>query len=392
MIRIKDTISIIFFSLMLFLNISSCMAQVIPGAGRLDQYIDHLISKRVGVVANQTSIIDNQHLVDKLISEKINLVKIFSPEHGFRGDADAGEKIKDGKDHKTGLPIISLYGRHKKPSPEDVRYIDVMVFDIQDVGVRFYTYISTLHYVMESCAENNIELIVLDRPNPNAFYIDGPVLEKKHKSFVGMHTVLVVYGMSIAEYALMINGEGWLKNGVKCELQVVKCKNWNHKTEYVLPVKPSPNLPHNDAVILYPSLCFFEGTVVSAGRGTASPFRIFGMPGMKNTSFTFTPQSIPGACKYPKFKGVECNGKDLRNGGADTIRESAQLNLDWLIFAYNNCPDKSEFFNAFFSKLAGTDKLRMQIEEGMTSRQIREVWQKDIEAFKLIRQKYLLYK
>lgn len=391
MITMKAHISIIFLSLILVLNISSCTAQVVPGAGRLNRYIGQIKAKRVGVVANQTSTIGNIHLVDKFVSEDINIVKIFSPEHGFRGSADAGEKVEDGKDKKTGIPIISLYGKHKKPTPGDVKDIDIMVFDIQDVGARFYTYISTLHYVMESCAENNIKLIVLDRPNPNAFYIDGPVLENKHKSFVGMHPVPVVYGMSIGEYARMINGEGWLKNNVSCDLQVVKCINWNHNTEYVLPVKPSPNLPHKDAITLYPSLCFFEGTVVSAGRGTDSPFRIFGMPGMKNASFTFTPRSIPGASKYPKFKGKQCNGVDLRKGAAKKIVHNKQINLEWLIFAYNNCPDKSKFFNAFFIKLAGTHMLRQQIEEGITAVQIRQSWQKDIEAFKIIRQKYLLY-
>lgn len=392
MIRIKPTISIIFLSLMLVVSIFSCTAQIIPGADRMEQYVGLLKSKRIAVVANQTSVIGSQHLVDKLISQEINVVKIFAPEHGFRGSADAGEKIEDGKDKKTGLSIISLYGKNKKPTIHDMKDIDIVVFDIQDVGARFYTYISTLHYVMESCAENNIKLIVLDRPNPNAFYIDGPVLEKKHKSFVGMHPVPVVYGMTIGEYAQMINGEGWLKDNIQCKLQVIKCKNWNHSKEYELPVKPSPNLPHKDAITLYPSLCFFEGTVVSAGRGTDSPFRIFGMPGMKNTSFTFIPQSIPGACKYPKFKGKECNGQDLRKDAANRIIETKQLNLEWLIFAYRNCHDKSKFFNAFFTKLAGTEKLRQQIEQGITNKEIRQSWQKDIEVFKLIREKYLLYK
>lgn len=391
MIIIKAHISIIFLSLCLVFSVSSCTAQVVPGAERTNKYSTLLKSKRVGVVANQTSLIGNQHLVDKLISKDINIVKIFSPEHGFRGAADAGEMVADGKDIKTGIPIVSLYGKHKKPTTEDMHNIDVVLFDIQDVGARFYTYISTLHYVMESCAENNIRLVVLDRPNPNAFYIDGPVLEKKHSSFVGMHPVPVVYGMTIGEYALMINGEGWLKNNVVCDLSVVKCQNWNHLSLYRLPVKPSPNLPHKDAILLYPSLCFFEGTVVSAGRGTDYPFRVFGMPGMKNTSFTFTPRSIPGASKYPKFKGRKCNGVDLRENAAETILGKRQINLDWLIFAYNNCPDKSKFFNAFFTKLAGTQKLQKQIEEGMTAKQIRQSWQKDIEAFKRIRKKYLLY-
>lgn len=392
MIRIKAPISIIFLSLMILISVYSCTAQVVSGADRTEQYLGKLQSKRVAMVANQTSVIGNQHLVDVLLSKDINIVKIFSPEHGFRGSADAGEKVEDGKDKKTGLPIISLYGKHKKPTSQDMKDIDIVVFDIQDVGARFYTYISTLHYVMESCAENNIEIIVLDRPNPNAFYIDGPVLEKEHKSFVGMHPVPVVYGMTIGEYAQMINGEGWLKNKVKCDLQIIRCENWNHSKEYKLPIKPSPNLPHKDAIILYPSLCFFEGTVVSAGRGTDSPFRIFGMPGMKNANFTFIPRSIIGACRFPKFKGKECNGFDLRNGEAEKIKQSKMLNLEWLIFAYNNCPDKSKFFNAFFTKLAGTPKLRKQIEAGMTAKQIRQSWQKDIEAFKIVREKYLLYK
>lgn len=393
MIKLKTTISIIFSSLFLVVSFFSCTAQVIPGAERTDEYLHLLKSKKVGIVANQTSIVEKQHLVDFLLSKDINVVKIFSPEHGFRGSADAGEKVNDGKDSKTGLPIISLYGKHKKPTKEDMTEggIDMMIFDIQDVGVRFYTYISTLHYVMESCAENNIPIIVMDRPNPNGFYIDGPVLEKEHKSFVGMHPVPVVYGMTIGEYAKMINGEAWLKNEVKCKLKVVKCQNWNHDTEYELPIKPSPNLPHKDAITLYPSLCFFEGTVVSAGRGTDFPFRTFGMPGLKNTNFSFIPRSISGASKYPKFKGKKCNGFDLRGGKADMIRIRKQMNLEWLIFAYENCPDKSVFFNKFITKLAGTKKLRQQIEQGLTAKQIRQSWQKDIELFKKVREKYLLY-
>ncbi len=393
MIKIKTTMSIIFCSLIVVVSFFSCTAQVIPGAERTDVYMHLLKSKKVGVVANQTSMISNCHIVDFLLSKGVNVVKIFSPEHGFRGTVDAGEKIYDGVDDKTGIPIISLYGNHKKPTKEDMHKndIDIMVFDIQDVGVRFYTYISTLHYVMESCAENDIPIIVLDRPNPNGFYIDGPVLEKEHESFVGMHPVPVVYGMTIGEYAQMINGEGWLNNKVKCKLTVIKCENWNHDVEYELPVKPSPNLPHKDAIILYPSLCFFEGTVVSAGRGTEWPFRIFGMPGLENTSFTFTPRSILGASKYPKFEGKKCNGIDLRTGYADNIMETKQLNLNWLIFAYKNSPNKTDFFNVFFTKLAGTNKLRQQIEQGMLENKIRQSWQDDITKFKKIREKYILY-
>jgi len=364
---------------------------IITGANQLNQYLPLLTNKNYAVVANQTSIIQindkNIHLVDYLKNHTNGLKKVFAPEHGFRGKADAGEHVKNGIDAKTGLPIISLYGKNKKPNATQLKNIDVILFDIQDVGVRFYTYISTLHYVMEACAENNILLIVLDRPNPNAHYIDGPILEKEHQSFVGMHPVPLIYGMTIGEYAQMINGEKWLKNGIQCNLKVIALQNYTHQTAYNLPVKPSPNLPNAVAVNLYPSLAFFEGTNVSCGRGTEMQFQVFGSPFLdkKYYPFTFTPQPNSGA-KYPKHKGKICYGIDLINH-----KKLNLLNLEWLIEAYVNTKDKAVFFNPFFTKLAGTKKLQLHIEQGYTYREIRKTWLKGLSKFKLIRQKYLIY-
>ena len=373
----------------------------VVAAKRIDQYVHLLADKHIGIVANQTSVFDGtlirgvieensdpSHLVDVLNSfEEFVVSKVFAPEHGFRGTADAGEVVKDGIDTKTGLPIISLYGKNKKPTPEQLEDIDIMIFDIQDVGARFYTYISTLHYVMEACAENNIPLIVLDRPNPNGHYIDGPILETEHQSFVGMHPVPVVHGMTIGEYARMINGEGWLKDGIQCDLNVIPVMRYKRDYKYSLPVRPSPNLPNDVSINLYPSLCFFEGTPVSAGRGTEMQFQVFGAPELPGTeySFQFTPGPNEGA-KYPKFDGQLCNGLDLRDH--DRLD---QLNLEWLISAYNAYPDKSKFFNAFFTKLAGTTELQSQIEEGLTADEIRESWEDGLEAFDKMRQAYLLY-
>jgi uncharacterized protein YbbC (DUF1343 family) len=357
-----------------------------------ENYIHLIKDKVVGVVGNQTSIVKNKnndftHLIDTLVSLKINIKKVFSPEHGFRGKADAGEKITDGIDLKTGLPIISLYGKNKKPTQAQLEGLDIVIFDIQDVGVRFYTYISTLHYVMEACAEKNIPLLIIDRPNPNAHYIDGPFLEIKHTSFVGMHPVPLVYGMTIGEYATMINGEKWLKNGIQCDLTVMPLKNYTHQTPYSLPIKPSPNLPNDVSINLYPSLGFFEGTTVSAGRGTEIQFQIFGAPYLPKDIFTFSfrPKANDGA-KYPKFKGELCYGKDLRK-----IKKLDKVELKWLIEAYKESTNKSTFFNKFLTKLAGTEKLRQQIEKGMNTDEIRAGWQKDIEKFKKIREKYLIY-
>lgn len=372
--------------------------RILAGAERIEEYLPLLKNKRIGIVGNQTSVILNSsnitseekkytHLVDSLLALEINIVRVFAPEHGFRGTADAGETVKDGKDPKTGLPLISLYGDNKKPKPEQLKDLDILVFDLQDVGARFYTYISSLHYVMEASAENNIPLIVLDRPNPNGHYIDGPVLNPKHKSFVGMHPVPVVHGLTMGEYARMINGEKWLKNGVQSDLEVIKLTNYDHATSFSIPVKPSPNLPNDQAINLYPSLCFFEGTNVNAGRGTNTQFQVFGSPFLDQAVFdyTYTPQSMEGA-KNPKHLGKLCYGRDLRNHP-----KTDKINLSWLIEAYNNTLDKSQFFNAFFTKLAGTTELQKQIEKGHSEEKIRESWQKNLEKFKTDRAEYLLY-
>lgn len=365
--------------------------EIRTGADRTGNYISLLKGKNIAIVANQTSVIkkgrENEytHLVDSLLSLNIKVKKVFAPEHGFRGKADAGEVVKDGIDTKTGLPIISLYGKNKKPSPEQLKGIDLVVFDIQDVGARFYTYISTLHYVMEACAEASIPVIVLDRPNPNGHYIDGPILEKEHQSFVGMHPVPVVYGMTIGEYGVMINGEKWLKNGVQCDLTVIPLENYTHQSRYSLPIKPSPNLPNDKAINLYPSLCFFEGTTVNAGRGTDMQFQIYGSPylEMKN-DFSYTPVANEGA-KYPKHRNSLCYGEDLRNQS-----DLNSLNLSWLIKAHEK-DNRERFFNGFFTKLAGTEKLQEQIEKGMSEEVIKSSWQKGLDQFKKTRKKYLIY-
>lgn len=386
---------------------------IIVGANLTENYLPLLNEKRVGIVANQTSAIfkgdleimywvdpetnetgiekvfykENTHLVDSLVSLNVNVKKVFAPEHGFRGKADAGEIVKDGIDTKTGLPIISLYGKNKKPSIEQLKDLDVIVFDIQDVGARFYTYISSLHYVMEACAEQDIPVIILDRPNPNGHYVDGPILELEHKSFVGMHPIPVVHGMTIGEYAQMINGEGWLTNRVTCDLTVIEMKDYTHNTSYSLPIKPSPNLPNDIAINLYPSLCFFEGTNVSAGRGTETQFQIFGSPFLDQNYFKykFTPQPNEGA-KYPKHKGEICYGTKLGNSA-----NLNSLNLEWLIEAYVATEDKTKFFSPFFTKLAGTETLQQQIEQGYTYKKIRATWLENLNVFKKMRTKYLLY-
>ena len=356
------------------------------GADNSENYLPLLKEKKVGVVSNQTGILSNKiHLVDFLVSNAIQVQKIFAPEHGFRGTADAGELIIDGKDTKTGLPIISLYGANKKPTPEQLEGIDILIFDIQDVGARFYTYISSLHYIMEACAEKNIPLLVLDRPNPNGFIIDGPILEKEFSSFVGMHPVPVLYGMTIGEYAQMINGEKWLKEEVQCNLQVITCVDYDRNASYHLPERPSPNLPNDQAINFYASLCFFEGTNISVGRGTDKQFQIYGSPYLPQSGFSFIPQPNFGA-KEPIYKGVSCFGEDL-----STIEPVSQIELKWLIRAYNTTEDKTTFFNPFFTKLAGTQTLRLQIEEGISERKIKKSWKPGLDQFKEIRKKYLLY-
>lgn len=358
------------------------------GADNYEAYLPILKDKKVGIVTNQTGILSNKtHLVDFLIEQKINLQKIYAPEHGFRGTADAGELIKDGKDTKTGLPIVSLYGNNKKPKPEQLAGIDILVFDLQDVGARFYTYISSLHYVMEACAENNIPLVVFDRPNPNGNIVDGPILEKEHSSFVGMHQIPVLHGMTIGEYAKMINGEKWLAKGIQCNLTIIPCLNYNKTMSYSLPVKPSPNLPNDQAINLYASLCFFEGTNVSVGRGTEKQFQIYGSPYLNNSGYSFTPKPNFGA-KDPVWNGKECFGEDLTG-----IQKVTHLELKWLIKAYKeNSQTKNPFFNDFFTKLAGTKKLQQQIESGISEIEIRKSWEPGLKDFKEMRKKYLLYK
>jgi uncharacterized protein YbbC (DUF1343 family) len=356
------------------------------GADNSENYLPLLKDKKVGVVSNQTGVLSNNtHLVDFLVSNAIQVQKIFAPEHGFRGTADAGELIIDGKDTKTGLPIISLYGTNKKPKPEQLEGIDILVFDIQDVGARFYTYISSLHYIMEACAENKIPLLVLDRPNPNGYIIDGPVLEKEYSSFVGMHPVPVLYGMTIGEYAQMINGEKWLKDEVQCNLQVIHCVDYDRNASCHITERPSPNLPNDQAINLYASLCFFEGTNVSVGRGTDKQFQIYGSPYLSQSGFSFIPEPNFGA-KEPMHKDVTCYGEDLT-----TIDPVSQIELKWLIRAYNTTADKTTFFNPFFTKLAGTQTLQLQIEEGISERKIKKSWKPGLDQFKEIRKKYLLY-
>jgi uncharacterized protein YbbC (DUF1343 family) len=364
--------------------------EYVSGALDTENYLRLLTDQNVGVVANQTSIIGETHLVDSLVASGINVKRIFTPEHGFRGAADAGAKVNSGKDEKTGIEIASLYGKTKKPTTEMLKDIDVMLFDLQDVGVRFYTYISTLTYVMEACAENDIPVIVLDRPNPNGFYIDGPVLKAENTSFVGMHPVPVVYGMTIGEYGKMVNGEGWLKNKVHCELTVVSIPGYDRNAIYELPVKPSPNLPNWESVYLYPSLCFFEGTIVSVGRGTDKPFQIFGHPELRG-EYTFTPQSKGGASK-PLLEGQRCRGLDLTEFAHNYTNNPQQLQLEWLIEAYQQLHGKNlQFFTKYFNLLAGDSMLKQQIENGKSMEVIRASWQSDLDKFKAIREKYLIY-
>lgn len=369
-----------------------CNSEVSVGASRISDYIDLIKGKKVGVVGNQSSMLGEIHLVDSLLKLDINVLKVFSPEHGFRGKADAGEKVVSGIDNKTGLPIVSLYGNNKKPRPDQINDIDVLIFDIQDVGARFYTYISTLHYVMEACAENDIKLIVLDRPNPNGHYVDGPVLEMEFKSFVGKHPIPVVHGMTIGEYANMINGEGWLSNKLICDLKVVKIQGWNHQKFYQLPIKPSPNLPNMLSVYLYPSLCFFEGTVVSIGRGTDSPFQVIGHPLFPNSEYWFKPISKEGA-KSPKLMNKKSFGIDFTNMGINVIQNQKKIQLQWLLLMYKELNMGKTFFlkNNFINLLAGSGRFQQQIIAGKTENEIRQSWEPKLSEFKVKRKKYLLY-
>ena len=380
MAKVKQNIII----LMIISSFGANAQELVLGAQRIDNILQHLSNKNIAIVGNQTSMINNTHLVDTLINLKQSIKKVFSPEHGFRGKEDAGAHINDEADKKTGLPIISLHGKNKKPAKESLKDIDIIVFDIQDVGARFYTYISTLHLVLEAASEENIKVLVLDRPNPNGHYIDGPVLEKEYESFIGKHPIPIVHGMTIGEYAKMIIGEKWIDK--KCDLVIIRMLNYNRQEIYNLPIKPSPNLPNKRSINLYPSLCLFERTTVSIGRGTNFPFQHFGAPFIKS-DYSFTPQSGDGS-KYPKHENTTCFGKDLRF--QKNILNS--LNIDWLIECYNQSPNKEEFFTLNFDKLAGTDKLRKQITAGLTSKDIKKSWEEGLTDFKDIREKYLIYK
>ncbi|MEY2924826.1 MAG: hypothetical protein RLZZ337_1374 [Bacteroidota bacterium] len=366
-------------------------AELLLGAEQLHKYLPLLKGKRIGLVVNQTSTIGKTHLVDTLKSLGVNIIKVFAPEHGFRGDHSAGALINSGVDEKTGLPVLSLYGSTKKPTPEMLKDLDIVIFDIQDVGVRFYTYISTMHYVMEACAELGKKVVVLDRPNPNGFYIDGPILQDEYKSFIGMHPIPIVHGLTVGELAKMINGEKWLKNGVQCDLVVIPCANYTHQTLYQLPIKPSPNLPNMNAVYLYPYLGLFEGTNVSIGRGTEWPFQVVGRPGFDG-GFSFTPKSIPGVADDPKHEGISCGGEYVLDVKDSSLFREPGLNLGWLIlFHKTNRVEDGPYFKDFFYKLTGNKEFKSQIERGLSEDEIRKTWQGGLDDYKVKRKLYLLY-
>jgi uncharacterized protein YbbC (DUF1343 family) len=362
-------------------------APVLTGADQPERYVPLLANKKVAVMVNPTSMVGNIHLVDKLLSSGVKVVKIFSPEHGFRGDADAGETIKHETDAKTGLPAVSLYGNNKKPTREQLKDVDVIVFDLQDVGTRFFTYISSMHYLMQACADYGKELLILDRPNPNGYYVDGPIMQARHKSFVGMHPIPIVHGLTVGELAQMINGEKWLDSNKTCSLTIVPVKNYSHTTPYTLPVRPSPNLPNQLSIQLYASLCLLEGTVMSVGRGTEAPFQLYGAPKPEYGSFQFTPTKSFGAKNNPLYENKVCYGVDLR-----TQTPPDGLSLRYLIEAYQKSPEKEKFFNNFFPKLAGNTVLQEQIKQGMSEAEIKKTWEADLVKYKAMRKKYLLYK
>ncbi len=371
-------------------GIISTPASIITGAEQTGRYLPLLKDKKTALVANQTSVVGPVHLVDHLLGNGVQLVRIFSPEHGFRGEAGPGDKVSSGTDSITGLPVVSLYGSKRKPGKEDLAGIDIVIFDIQDVGARFYTYISTLHYMMEACAELGIRVIVFDRPNPNGFYVDGPVMEQALVSFVGVAPIPVVHGLTVGEYALMANGEKWLTKRLTCDLDIISMQNYTHSTRYVLPVKPSPNLPDMTSVYLYPTLCLFEGTKVSVGRGTGQPFKIAGFPGYPGGDIQFTPREIPGVIKDPPYELIKCSGKDFSRD-TSVVFQKKQLMIEWVIEMYNAYPDKTNFFNNFFNKLAGNTLLQQQISGGMSAAAIRESWREPLEKYRQTRTKYLLY-
>lgn len=367
-------------------NVSTPVSKLMMGAEQFEQYLPQLKDKSVGLVVNHTAMVGSSHLTDTLRSLGINVKKVFAPEHGFRGSAADGETVKDGIDTKTGLPIVSLYGANKKPTPEQIADLDILIFDIQDVGARFYTFISTLHYVMEAAAENGKKVIVLDRPNPNGNYIDGPILDPSAKSFVGMHPIPIVHGLTVGELAQMINGEKWLEKGLKCDLEIVTLKNWKHSDRYSPPLRPSPNLPNDQAIRLYPTLALFEGTVISMGRGTQIPFLVIGNPEFTDLPFQFTPTDILGMANNPPHEGKVCYGLDLRN-----VSVPNKIDLKYILDFYKKYSDKEKFFTKSFTILAGTTTLQQQIKDGLTEDQIRATWKDGLEKYSVMRKKYLLY-
>ncbi len=367
--------------------------RVVVGAAQMSAYLPLIQTKKVALVVNQTSVVGKTHLVDSLLALKVPIQKVFAPEHGFRGKADAGEHVKNSRDTKTNLPIISLYGKNKKPSAQQLADIDMVIFDIQDVGTRFYTYISTMHLVMEACAENNKQMLILDRPNPNGHYVAGPMLDKRLKSFVGMHAIPIVHGLTVGELAFMINKEGWLKNQKQCDLSIIRVQNYDHQTPYALPVKPSPNLPNDLSIKLYPSLCLFEGTQISVGRGTYSPFQMIGFPNKKFGKFRFTPKSIAGMSKYPKYQNKQCYGIDFRPKPNQGLIQG--FSLKYLIEYYKKFQaqkaSKKPFFNGYFNTLVGNFTLQQKIRNGWTETAIVKSWQKGLDNYKALRRRYLLY-
>jgi len=383
---------LLFFSLTFFFSFS-LFAQIITGAEQTERYFPLLQNKKVAVCFNPTSVIGDTHLVDTLVAAGIKIVKIFAPEHGFRGEAEAGAVIQSSFDTKTGISIVSLYGKNKKPTAEQLKDVELIVFDMQDVGCRFFTYISTLHYIMEAAAAQNVPILILDRPNPNGYFVDGPVLEEKYKSFVGMHPVPIVHGMTIGEYAQMINGEKWLENNLVCNLQVVECKNYTHKDRYSLPIKPSPNLCSDEAIYLYPSLCLFEGTDISLGRGTTTPFCVCGHPNLTIGEYYFTPKPIKGVSENPPQKGEKCRGFDFTEYATKNLEHNNSFNITYLITAYKHFPKEMKFFTNpdFFDKLAGNSTLRWQIINGKSEEEIRASWQPALNKYKEMRSKYLIY-
>lgn len=389
----------LYFVIAFILSVASCRASdpvltenpaIVTGAERTPEYLPLLDGKNIALVANHTSKIGKVHLVDTLMTLGIRIKKVFAPEHGFRGEAEDGAHIASGIDRKSGIKVVSIYGQSRKPSPQDLKYIDLVIFDIQDVGARFYTFISTMSLVMEACAEQGIPFLVLDRPNPNGFYVDGPVLDPRFSSFVGMHPVPVVHGMTVGEYAQMVNEEGWLANGVRCDLKVIPMLNYDHQKLYQLPVRPSPNLPDMTSVYLYPSLCLFEGTIISVGRGTVKPFRVIGHPDYASGNIEFKPVPIPGVSLNPPHKDKVCRGFDM-SYLADSIIANKRLYLQPLIDAYNFFKSDASFFTSYFNRLAGGETLRKQIEAGLSEKEIRESWKRDLAHFREKRKKYLIY-